>query len=132
MGDFNPRPGLTDETGLIGTPPNTVQPTKRMLSSMSPTIVAKYSEPVLVIGSPGGRTIINTVLEVVLNVLDHRMNIADAIAEPRMHHQWLPNQIQVEAGKFSSDVTNRLQRLGHRIVETDRIGEAMGIMIDRK
>jgi gamma-glutamyltranspeptidase/glutathione hydrolase len=130
MGDFNPKPGRTDETGLIGTDPNTVAPTKRMLSSMSPTIVAKYSEPVLLIGSPGGRTIINTVLETTLNVLDHKMNIADAIAAPRFHHQWLPNQIQIESGKFSSEVTNRLQQIGHKISEVDRIGEAMGITVD--
>jgi gamma-glutamyltranspeptidase/glutathione hydrolase len=84
----------------------------------------------LLIGSPGGRTIINTVLETTLNVLDHKMNIADAIAAPRFHHQWLPNQIQLESGKFSSEVTNRLQQLGHKISEVDRIGEAMGITVD--
>src|SRR5205814_1649737 len=71
MGDFNPERGRTDETGTIGTPPNLVAPGKRMLSSMSPTIVAKNGKPVLLIGSPGGRTIINTVLQVILNVIDH-------------------------------------------------------------
>ena len=132
MGDFNPKPGHTDESGLIGTPPNLVAPKKRMLSSMTPTIVAKNRMPVLLIGSPGGRTIINTVLEVTLNVLDHQMNIADAVAAPRFHHQWLPNQIQIEAGKFSPETTNRLQQIGHKIIEVDHIGEAMGIMIDPK
>jgi gamma-glutamyltranspeptidase/glutathione hydrolase len=132
MGDFNPKPGHTDETGLIGTRPNTVAPKKRMLSSMSPTIVAKDNKAFLLIGSPGGRTIINTVLEVTLNVLDRNMNIADAVAAPRFHHQWLPNQIQMEAGKFSSEVTNRLPEIGHKISETDRIGEAMGIVVDPK
>jgi gamma-glutamyltranspeptidase/glutathione hydrolase len=130
MGDFNPEPGHTDESGMIGTPPNLVAPGKRMLSSMSPTIVAKNGKPVLLIGSPGGRTIINTVLQVILNVLDHHMNIAEAVAAPRIHHQWLPNQIQIEGGKFSNDVTNRLQQIGHKISEVDRIGEAMGITID--
>jgi gamma-glutamyltranspeptidase/glutathione hydrolase len=130
MGDFNPRPGLTDELGLIGTAPNVVAPHKRMLSSMSPTIVAKNNQPFLIIGSPGGRTIINTVLQVILNVLDHRMNIADAVTAPRMHHQWLPNQIQIESGKFSTEVTNRMHEIGHKVVEADRIGEAMGITIE--
>ena len=132
MGDFNPEPGHTDEAGLIGTPPNLVAPGKRMLSSMSPTIVVKNGKPVLLIGSPGGRTIINTVLQVTLNVLDHQMNIADAVAAPRIHHQWLPNQIQIEAGKFSSETTNRLHQIGHQISEVNRIGEAMAIAIDPK
>jgi gamma-glutamyltranspeptidase/glutathione hydrolase len=132
MSDFNPKPSLTDESGLIGTPPNLVAPKKRMLSSMTPTIVAKNKQPVLLIGSPGGRTIINTVFEVTLNVLDHQMNIADAVAAPRFHHQWLPNQIQLEAGRFSTETTNRLQQIGHKITEVDRIGEAMGITIDPK
>jgi gamma-glutamyltranspeptidase/glutathione hydrolase len=132
MGDFNPEPGHTDESGMIGTPPNLVAPGKRMLSSMSPTIVAKNGKPVLLIGSPGGRTIINTVLQVILNVLDHHMNIAEAVAAPRIHHQWLPNQIQIEGGKFSNDVTNRLQQIGHKISEVDRIGEAMGITVGSK
>ena len=91
MGDFNPIPGNTNSAGLIGTQPNVVAPGKRMLSSMTPTIVAKDGKPVLIIGSPGGRTIINTVLQVVLNILDHNMNIGEAIEAPRIHHQWLPD-----------------------------------------
>ena len=91
MGDFNPVPGLTNSKGLIGTKPNLVAPEKRMLSSMSPTIVAKNGKPVLIIGSPGGRTIINTTLQVILNVIDHEMTVAEAIEAPRIHHQWLPD-----------------------------------------
>ncbi|HKL36052.1 MAG TPA: gamma-glutamyltransferase, partial [Salegentibacter sp.] len=91
MGDFNPIPGYTDTNGLIGTKPNLVAPEKRMLSSMSPTIVAKDGKPLLVIGSPGGRAIINIVLQVIVNTLDHKMNIAEAIESPRIHHQWLPD-----------------------------------------
>ena len=90
MGDFNPIPGRTTSTGLIGSPPNLVAPQKRMLSSMTPTIVAKDGKPVLIIGTPGGRTIINTVLQVVLNVIDHGMSVAEAIEAGRIHHQWLP------------------------------------------
>lgn len=130
MGDFNPEPGRTDETGMIGTPPNLVAPGKRMLSSMTPTIVAKDGKPVLLIGSPGGRTIINTVLQIVLNVIDHEMNIAEAIAAGRLHHQWLPNQIQLERGRFSEETKRRLSGLGHKTIESPKIGEAMGILID--
>ena len=130
MGDFNPEPGRTDETGAIGTPPNLVAPGKRMLSSMTPTIVAKNGEPILLIGSPGGRTIINTVLQVVLNVVEHKMNIAEAIGAGRLHHQWLPNQIQLEREKFSAEAKQGLTRRSHKIVETQKMGEAMGIAID--
>jgi len=91
MGDFNAIPGYTDTKGTIGTKPNQIEPEKRMLSSMTPTIVAKNGKPVIIIGSPGGRTIINTVLQVILNVIDYDMNIAKAIESPRMHHQWLPD-----------------------------------------
>lgn len=130
MGDFNPEPGRTDETGTIGTPPNLVAAGKRMLSSMSPTIVAKNGKPVLLIGSPGGRTIINTVLQVILNVIDHNMNIADAIAAGRIHHQWLPDQLQLEKDKFSNDTKTELAKFGHKVVEVGRMGEAMGISIN--
>ncbi|MFN6021060.1 MAG: gamma-glutamyltransferase, partial [Bacteroidota bacterium] len=92
MGDFNPVPGVTNRKGQVGTSPNLVAPHKRMLSSMTPTIVALDGKPVLVIGSPGGRTIINTVLQVILNVIDHSMNMGEAIETPRIHHQWLPDQ----------------------------------------
>ena len=92
MGDFNPIPGRTDSRGMIGTPPNLVEPGKRMLSSMTPTIVAKDGKPVLLIGSPGGRTIINTVLQVILNVVDHGMDVAQAVEAGRIHHQWLPDR----------------------------------------
>jgi gamma-glutamyltranspeptidase/glutathione hydrolase len=132
MGDFNAERGHTDDTGAIGTAPNLVAPGKRMLSSMSPTIIVKGNKPVLLIGSPGGRTIINTVLQVTLNAIDHQMNIADAVAAPRMHHQWLPNQIQIEAEKFPADAIDALRKMDHTISEVNRIGEAMCIAIDPK
>ena len=96
MHDFNMNPGVTDTRGLIGTPPNLIQPGKRMLSSMSPTIVLKDKKPFLVTGSPGGRTIINTVLQVIVNVIDFKMDVQDAVDEPRIHHQWLPDIIALE------------------------------------
>lgn len=132
MGDFNPVPGLTNRNGLIGTAPNLVAPGKRMLSSMAPTIVAKEGKPVLVIGSPGGRTIINTVLQVVLNVLDHGMDIGQAIEAPRIHHQWLPDVTSMERWGFSADTRRMYEMMGHRISVRGEQGQAMGIYIDPK
>ena len=130
MGDFNPVPGETSDRGQIGTAANLAAPGKRMLSSMSPTIVAKDGMPYLVIGSPGGRTIINTVLQVILNLLDHDMNIAEAIAAPRFHHQWLPDELFVERWGLSLDSRKLLEEKGHRLVFRDAQGRAHGIRID--
>ncbi len=132
MGDFNPVPGVTNRRGQIGTPPNLVAPGKRMLSSMTPTIVAKEGKPVLVIGSPGGRTIINTVLQVVLNVIDHDMNIGEAVEAGRMHHQWLPDMTTMEAFSISPDTRKLYEMMGHPLRVSGRQGSAMGIFIDRK
>ncbi|MBF8248994.1 MAG: gamma-glutamyltranspeptidase, partial [Bacteroidetes bacterium] len=96
MGDFNPAPGRTDTTGMIGTTPNLVAPGKRMLSSMTPTIIAKDGKPWALIGSPGGKTIINTVLQVTLNLVDFGMNISEAVTAGRAHHQWLPDVLTME------------------------------------
>ena len=130
MGDFNPVAGKTKENGQIGTPPNLVAPRKTMLSSMSPTIIARDCKPYLLVGSPGGRTIINTVLQVILNVLDHDMNIAEAIAAPRVHHQWLPDELRVERWGLSPDTRKLLEARGHRLVVRDAQGRAHGIRID--
>ncbi|HEX9653264.1 MAG TPA: gamma-glutamyltransferase [bacterium] len=130
MGDFNPWPGHTDTTGLIGTPPNLVQPEKRMLSSMTPTIVSNDGQTVMVVGSPGGRTIINSVLQTIVNVIDFGMNIFEAIDAPRFHHQWLPDVIRIEKWGTSSDSVKRLEEMGHRIKWLETQGRAMGIMID--
>ncbi|MFC1542160.1 gamma-glutamyltransferase [Candidatus Latescibacterota bacterium] len=130
MGDFNAIPGLTDSHGNIGTKPNLIAPQKRMLSSMSPTILAKDGKPVIVIGSPGGRTIINTVLQVVLNMVDHNMNIAEAIEAGRIHHQWLPDVTIVEKLAISSDTEKLFTNMGHKIRYGQYQGRAMGISID--
>ena len=129
MGDFNPVPGLTDENGRIGTPPNLVAPEKRMLSSMTPTIVGLNGKPFMAIGSPGGRTIINTVLQVILNVIDHDMNIAEAIEAPRIHHQWLPDRTSFEPG-ISPDTRRLYEFMGHSVYNRSAQGQAMGIIID--
>ncbi len=130
MGDFNPIPGRTDSTGLIGTAPNLVAPGKQMLSSMTPTILAKDGKPVLVVGSPGGRTIINTVLQVVLNVVDHGMTIGQAIEAGRIHHQWLPDVTMMERNLFSIDTRRLYEGMGHRIYVEGGQGSTMGIWID--
>lgn len=135
MGDFNPQPGRTDDTGLIGTPPNVVAPGKRMLSSMTPAIVVHEGKPYLLIGSPGGRTIINTVLQVVVNVLDFKMDVAEAIAAPRIHHQWLPDRITIEKFATSPEALKLLESYGHKLRVSDSSraqGRAMGIMVDPK
>ena len=130
MGDFNPIPGRTTSTGLIGTPPNVAAPQKQMLSSMTPTILARDGKPVLVIGSPGGRTIINTVFQVVLNVIDHGMNVGQAIEAPRIHHQWLPDVTFFERLGLSPDTKRLYEMMGHDIRYRGSQGSAHGIFID--
>jgi len=130
MGDFNAIPGYTDTKGAIGTKPNQIEPEKRMLSSMTPTIVAKNGKPVIIIGSPGGRTIINTVLQVILNVIDYDMNIAKAIESPRMHHQWLPDVTYFEEWGFSPDTQRIYKEMGHDFEIRSTQGRAMGIYIN--
>lgn len=129
MGDFNAGPGLTDDQGLIGTEPNLAQPGKRMLSSMTPTILTRDGDLFMVIGSPGGRTIINTVLLTILNVVDFGMNIQDAIDFPRFHHQWLPDRLAYEKNGFSPDTVALLKQRGHHVVESPYAqGVAQGII----
>ena len=133
MGDFNPLPGVTNEEGLIGTEPNLVAPEKRMLSSMSPTLVFKKGEPFLLIGSPGGRTIISTIVQIIVNLVDFKMDLAEAIASPRIHHQWFPNEIKAETHALSKDVQGALEALGHTVTirdDSDSQGAAMGILVD--
>ncbi len=132
MGDFNPIPGFTNSKGLIGTKPNQIEPEKRMLSSMSPTIVAKNGKTVLVIGSPGGRTIINTVLQVIINTIDFQLDIAKAIESPRFHHQWLPDVTYFETWGFSPDTKKLYEQMGHEIQERSSQGRAMGITINQE
>jgi gamma-glutamyltranspeptidase / glutathione hydrolase len=128
MGDFNARPGLTTEAGLVGTDPNLARPEQRMLSSMTPTIIARDGELVAVIGTPGGRTIINTVLQVVLNLVDHDMNIQQAVDAPRMHHQWLPDRISIEEAGAPEPVVQALRGMGHEVRTAGRQGSVQAIM----
>ncbi|MFN8061382.1 MAG: gamma-glutamyltransferase [Vicinamibacterales bacterium] len=132
MGDFNGAPGLTTAEGLIGTDPNLALPGKRMLSSMTPSILAKDGKLFMVTGSPGGRTIINTVLNTIVNVIDFGMNAQDAVDAGRIHHQWLPDVISYERNKFSPDTIGLLQKLGHQLKEGGGQGVAEVIVVDPK
>ncbi|MXW15906.1 MAG: gamma-glutamyltransferase [Rhodothermaceae bacterium] len=129
MGDFNPVPGNTNLSGRIGTPPNLVAPQKRMLSSMTPAIVAKGGKPFIVVGSPGGRTIINTVLQVILNVTTFEMDIAQAVEAARIHHQWLPNITSFESWGISPDTQALYEAKGHLVRYRSSQGRAHCIMI---
>jgi gamma-glutamyltranspeptidase/glutathione hydrolase len=130
MDDFSAKPGLPNQYGLIGSKANSIQPKKRMLSSMTPTIVLKDGFPFLIVGSPGGSTIITSVLQVVINVLDFKMNIFDAIEKPRLHHQWLPDKIDYEKGAVSSNIVKKLEKKGETFNKIESLGRVQGILID--
>ncbi len=133
MGDFNPRPGVTNRRGLIGTVANEVAPGKRMLSSMTPTIVTKNGKVVLITGSPGGRTIINTVLCVVVNVIEFDMPLREAVDAPRMHHAWFPDALQAERGLWEKHaaILQALRDRGHNIERRPvGQGDAHSIAVD--
>ena len=130
MGDFNARPGLTNESGLIGTDANLARPEQRMLSSMTPTILARDGELVAVIGSPGGRTIINTVLHLVVNTVDFALAPADVVAARRLHHQWLPDRARLENGYMTEADGAVLAAMGHEVGWTGSQGIAHCIFVD--
>jgi gamma-glutamyltranspeptidase / glutathione hydrolase len=116
LDDFTAAPGASNAFGLVGFEANLPGPGKRPLSSMSPTIVLKDGKPVLVTGSPGGSRIISTVLQVIVNVIDYGMDVAAAVAAPRLHHQWLPDEVRIEHG-FADDTLAVLRAKGHRVME---------------
>lgn len=121
MDDFSSKPGVPNAFGLIGGEANAIGPGKRPLSSMTPTIVFKDGTAWFATGSPGGSRIITTVLQIIMNVVDHQMNIAAATAASRIHHQWLPDKLRVEVG-ISDDTLDGLSAMGHEI----HVGNAMG------
>ena len=130
MGDFNKKPGETNVQGDIGTPANLIEPGKRMLSSMTPTIVTKNGRLFMVTGSPGGRTIINTVMEVVLNATGFGMNAREAVDAPRLHHQWLPDVATFERDALADSTLSRLRGMGHTVEQRGRQGDAHTIIFD--
>ena len=127
MDDFSAKPGVPNAYGLIGGAANAIEPGKRPLSSMTPTIVLKDGQAYLATGSPGGSRIITTTLQIIMNVIDHGMNIAAATAAPRVHHQWLPDELRVERG-ISPDTLDLLATRGHRIVTKRAMGSTQSIM----
>jgi gamma-glutamyltranspeptidase/glutathione hydrolase len=132
MGDFNKKPGTTNATGDIGTAANVIAPGKRMLSSMTPTIVARNGKVVLVTGSPGSRTIINTVMDIVLDVCAWGKTGREAIDAPRADHEWEPDRLTIEANGAPQDVVDKLKAMGHDVRVSGRQGSAQSIWIDPK
>ncbi len=132
MDDFSAKPGTPNQFGLLGGTANAVQPGKRMLSAMTPTIVLKDGQPWLVTGSPGGSTIITTVLQCILNVIDHRMPIQEAVDAPRIHHQWRPDTLWYELRGLPRDVVRGLEKRGYTVVQRSGTqGWVEAVLIDR-
>ena len=132
MDDFSIKAGVPNLYGLVGGDANAIEPNKRPLSSMSPTIILKDDKLYMVVGSPGGARIITTVLQVILNVIDYKMDIARAVEYPRFHMQWLPDEIRIEAYGMSEDVKENLQKMGYKIVELPDMGDVNAILRDSK
>lgn len=128
MDDFSAKPGVPNGYGLIGGDANAVEANKRPLSSMSPTLVFKDSKPYIVTGSPGGSRIITTVTQVISNVIDHDMNIAEATHAPRIHDQWLPDEIRIEKA-LNVDTIKKLESMGHKVSPQSAMGSTQSIMI---
>jgi len=133
MDDFTSKPGVPNAYGLLQSENNAIAPRKRPLSAMTPTIVMKDGKVWFAIGSPGGPTIINTVLQVIVNIVDFGMNLQQAIDTPRFHHQWMPDRIQWEPMGINRDTRVALERKGHVFAEKPgNMGDAEGVMIDLK
>ncbi len=130
LDDFAAKPGVPNAFGLVGATANAPAPRKRPLSSMTPTIVMKDGKPYLVTGSPGGSRIITTVLQIILNVLDHEMNVADAVAAPRIHHQWLPDEVFAEK-TYPDETLKGLVERGHTIATRVPNTSANSILITK-
>jgi gamma-glutamyltranspeptidase/glutathione hydrolase len=133
MDDFSAKEGVPNEYGLVGSIANAIAPNKRMLSSMTPTIVLKEGKPFMVIGTPGGSTIMTTVLQVIVNVIDFKMTIQEAVDAPRIHHQWLPDHLMYEQRALSQDALDNLRAMGYSLrMRENTTGLAEGILFDRK
>ncbi len=131
MDDFSAKPGVPNMFGLVGAEANAIQPEKRMLSSMSPTIVQKKGKLVMVLGSPGGSTIITSVLQNILNVTEYKMGMQESVSQPRFHHQWLPDEIKMEPHGFDSITQKKLMDKGYKINESNSvvIGKVDAILV---
>jgi len=127
MDDFSSKPGTPNGYGLLGSEANAIEGNKRPLSSMTPTIIFKDQKPYMVFGSPGGSRIITTVLQVALNVMEHEMNIAQAVHSPRIHHQWLPEVLMIEKG-FGPDTEKLLESKGYKLYPSSTMGSVQAII----
>ncbi|HWR30010.1 MAG TPA: gamma-glutamyltransferase [Negativicutes bacterium] len=130
MDDFSIKPGVPNIYGLVGGDANAVEPYKRPLSSMSPTLILKDGKLFLVVGSPGGSRIITTVLQVISNVIDHDMNIREAVDAPRIHMQWLPDELRIEKNGLAQDVVEKLTAMGYKVVVRGTMGDVNAILVD--
>jgi gamma-glutamyltranspeptidase/glutathione hydrolase len=131
MDDFSIKPGFPNMYGLVGGEANKIEPEKRMLSSMTPTIITKNDSLFMVVGTPGGSTIITSVFQVIVNVIDFNMSLFDAVNETRFHHQWKPDQIYTENGCLQPNVKMVLESLGHKIKIREPIGRVEAILVDK-
>jgi len=132
MDDFAIKPGFPNLYGLLGSEVNSIQPGKRMLSSMTPSIIEKNNKPYMIAGSPGGSVIITSVAQVISNVIDFGMNIRDAVEASRFHHQWLPEVVRYEEFGFAKDVLDNLQKKGHYLEQVSDLGNVQAILWDEK
>ncbi|MBI1355805.1 MAG: gamma-glutamyltransferase [Acidobacteria bacterium] len=129
MDDFTSKPGSPNQFGLLQSERNAIEPGKRPLSAMTPTIVSKDGKLFLVVGSPGGPTIISTVLQTILNVIDFRMDLQRAVDFPRFHHQWMPDELRMESWGFSPDTLHLLEGMGHKLAPGGEMGRTMAIQV---
>jgi gamma-glutamyltranspeptidase / glutathione hydrolase len=133
MDDFSAKPGVPNLYGAVGGEANAIAPGKRMLSSMTPTLVLQDGKPFLVVGTPGGTTIPTSVFQTIVNIIDFKMSTEDAVYRPKFHHQWLPDQIDVERS-FPAATREALEKMGYKIVERSAIGrtEVIRVLPDGK
>jgi gamma-glutamyltranspeptidase/glutathione hydrolase len=131
MDDFSAKSGVPNLYGLTGTEANSIAPSKRMLSSMTPTIVEKNGKLLMVVGTPGGSTIITSVLQTILNVYEFDMSMQEAVNASRFHHQWLPDEITFEPDSFDKELLEKVKAKGYKINETDKeiVGQVDAILV---
>ena len=129
MDNFNVNPGKPDDAGIIQGEANAIAPDKRMITAMAPTMVFQKGKLFLVTGSPGSSRIISTVLQVITNVIDHKMNIQEAVNAPKVHHEWMPDELRIEKG-ISPDTVKILKDMGHNVVLHGPMGAATSVLID--
>ncbi|MFA7361670.1 MAG: gamma-glutamyltransferase, partial [Candidatus Kapaibacterium sp.] len=131
MDDFSVKPGVPNIFGLVGNEANAIEPGKRMLSSMTPTLLLKDSRPYMVVGSPGGGKIITSVLQTILNIIEFDMDVQEAVDAPRFHHQWLPDLLQVEKTLLSGNSIKKLYELGYDLKIVSDFGRVEAIVFNQ-